>query len=115
MALPTFMFLFAVGVLCSLFVTKRKNEIHPPNQKTLCGKMDLHDPNNPNYQNVSHHHIFGTDFQKLLGKVVVIISNFKWEHEMGPDQCKPEFFTPTQIREYNCPRKFWNLMALFSN
>ena len=52
-ALPTFMFLFAVGVLCSLFVTKRKNEIHPPNQKTLCGKMDLHDPNNPNYQNVS--------------------------------------------------------------
>ena len=62
-ALPTFMFLFAVGVLCSLFVTKRKNEIHPPNQKTLCGKMDLHDPNNPNYQNVSHYHIFGYGFK----------------------------------------------------
>ena len=51
-ALPTFMFLFALGVLGSLFLNKRKNQINPPKAGIGCGKQDVHDRNNPNYQNV---------------------------------------------------------------
>ena len=46
------MFLFALGVLGSLFLNKKKNQITPPKAGLGCGKVDVHDPNNPNYQNV---------------------------------------------------------------
>ena len=75
-ALPTFMLLFALGVLFSLFSSKKSNQVTPPGKRSsgLCGVNSVTDPNNPNYG--------------------------KWDHEMAPDQLKPELFSPTQIREY---------------
>ena len=74
-ALPTFMLLFALGVLFSLFSNKKSNQVTPPGKKGsgICGINSVTDPNNPNYG--------------------------KWDHEMAPDQLKPELFSPTEIRK----------------
>ena len=47
----------------------------PPGKKGsgICGINSVTDPNNPNYG--------------------------KWDHEMAPDQLKPELFAPTEIRK----------------
>ena len=75
-ALPSFMLLFALGVLFSLFSNKKSNQVTPPGKKGsgICGINSVTDPNNPNYG--------------------------KWDHEMAPDQLKPELFSPAQIRKF---------------
>ena len=77
-ALPSFMLLFALGVLFSLFSNKKSNQVTPPGKKGsgICGINSVTDPNNPNYG--------------------------KWDHEMAPDQLKPELFSPAEIRKFLC-------------
>ena len=76
-AIPMITFISAIGIVimtyCFLFVMKRKNEIHPSHQQSLCGQADLRSSNNSNYQN------------ELVS-------------ESRPAHCKPEFFTPTLSR-----------------